>query len=151
MSYAAWLQERVPDYLIPATFMFLEAMPHLPNGKLDRRALPTPDESRPALEEAYVAARTALEAYLVEVWQRLLKLETVGIHDNFFELGGDSIKAAITINQIQERLGTLVYVVALFDAPTIAQLALYLGEQYPDVVSRLFGADSLPGSATLSG
>ncbi len=142
----AYLLQHLPEYMIPAVYMQLDALPYLPNGKLDRRALPAPGEARPALGKAYVAPETPLEQYLAATWQKLLRLEAVGIHDNFFELGGDFIKAAIAMNRVQERFGILVYAVALFDAPTIAQLARYLAEQYTDVVVRLFGQESLPSS-----
>ncbi|HLX57653.1 MAG TPA: condensation domain-containing protein, partial [Ktedonobacteraceae bacterium] len=144
----AYLLQHLPEYMLPSVYIQLDALPYLPNGKLDRRALPVPGEARPALGKAYVAPGTPLEQYLAATWQELLKLEAVGIHDNFFELGGDSIKAAISMNRVQERFGILVYVVALFDAPTIAQLAHYLAEQYTGVVVRLFGQESLPSSVS---
>ncbi|HLG62385.1 MAG TPA: amino acid adenylation domain-containing protein, partial [Ktedonosporobacter sp.] len=141
-----FLLQQLPDYMVPSIYLWLDTLPTSANGKVDRRALPAPGVSRSDLDLQFVAPRTPLESYLVELWQSQLKLEQVGIHDNFFELGGDSIKAALTINKVQERFGTLVYAVALFDAPTIAQLATYLAQQYPDVVSRLFGASSLPAA-----
>ncbi len=142
----AYLLQHLPEYMVPAVYTWLDALPYLPNGKVDRRALPAPEGTRPTLEKPYAAPRTPLEQYLAGVWQELLKLEAVGIHDNFFELGGDSIKAVIAINKVQERLGIRIYAVALFDAPTIAQLANYLAEQYTGEVSRLFGQESLPSS-----
>src|SRR5262249_3795882 len=74
---------------------------------------------------------------LAEQWQQVLKVSTVGRHDNFFALGGDSIRGAILINHLQQQLQEVLYVVALFDAPTIAQLADYLQQQYPAAVARI--------------
>src|SRR5207237_2401053 len=111
-------------------FVHLEEMPLTPNGKVDRRALPGPDASRPALDKEYVPAHTALERMLADMWEQALGIQQVGIHDNFFELGGDSIHAAIFVNHLQERLGEYVYIVAIFDAPTIAALSDYLLRHY---------------------
>ena len=85
------LLQRLPEYMIPASFVQLEELPLTANGKLDRRALPDPDHQRPALETERVAPRTAVEETLVRIWSEVLGLSEVGIHDNFFELGGDSI------------------------------------------------------------
>src|SRR6185503_2358392 len=82
-----------------------------------------------------------LEELLAEMWEEVLKIEEVGIHDNFFELGGDSIHSAIFINHLQERLGEYVYIVAIFDAPTIAGLAEYLERHYGEAVARVCGLD----------
>src|SRR5262249_37408714 len=80
------LSHSLPDYMLPAHFIFLESLPLTSNGKIDRRALPAPDRLRS--EVGYVAPRTSTEAILVQIWSEVLKLDKVGIHDNFFELGG---------------------------------------------------------------
>jgi amino acid adenylation domain-containing protein/non-ribosomal peptide synthase protein (TIGR01720 family) len=85
----AWLKEKLPEYMIPALYTFLEAMPLTPNGKVDRRALPAPDKAAAARE--YVAPRDEKEAFFCELWQEILGLPRVGINDDFFELGGDSL------------------------------------------------------------
>src|SRR5207244_2101848 len=85
--------ERLPEYMVPTAYVRLEARPLTPNGKLDRKALPEPDESRPELGQEYTAPRDAVEARLAGLWGEVLRVERVGIHDNFFELGGDSLSS----------------------------------------------------------
>ncbi len=142
-----FLLQRLPDYMVPAAFVLLDALPLLPNGKVNRQALPEPDVARPELAKAFVAPRTKLEEFLASLWRDILGIEKVGIHDDFFELGGDSIRGAIFINKVQDKLGEIVYVVVLFDAANIADFARYLSANYPQAVDRIFGAESLYGSA----
>ena len=141
----SFLLQQLPDYMVPATFVWLDALPLTTHGKVDRRALPMPEDQgeRPELLQAYVAPRTALEQFLAETWQTMLKVDKVGIHDNFFELGGDSIKGVMFINKLQARLGEVLYVVTLFDAPTIADLARYLCCNNREAVVKHFGSDGL--------
>src|SRR5262249_20735208 len=87
----AFLQERLPDYMIPLAFVLIDTLPLTPNGKVDDRALAAPDPSRPDLPGPYVAPGNPVEARLAEVWAQVLGVERVGVRDNFFELGGDSI------------------------------------------------------------
>src|SRR5207253_8520404 len=87
----AFLQARLPDYILPAAFVLLDSFPVTPNGKVDRQALPAPDRTRPDLEGADAAPRTRVEEQLARIWAEVLGVERVGIHDNFFMLGGDSI------------------------------------------------------------
>jgi amino acid adenylation domain-containing protein len=135
-----FLQKRLPDYMVPSLFLLLEALPLTPNGKVDRGALPAPEVNRSGdREREYVGPRTPLEEYLQARWQEILGLERVGIHENFFELGGDSIVAAMLIFKLQEAFGEPVYVVSLFKGPTIAELAVYLQDHYPDAVHRVCG------------
>ena len=119
----SYLMNELPDYMVPSAFVTLEALPLTPNGKIDRRALPVPEQSRPDLEEAFVAPRTPTEEALAKIWTRLLKLELVGIHDNFFDLGGHSLLAVRLIRQTEKAFGKKLPLVALFQAPTIEQLA----------------------------
>ncbi len=137
-----YLQSRLPDYMIPSHFIMLAELPLTPNGKVDRKALPAPDASRPELKQSYVEPSRPLELLLAEMWREILGLEKVGVQDNFFELGGDSIKGAIFINHLQERLGEIVHVVVLFTSPTIAQLVAYLEEHYKEAVAKLPGHKS---------
>jgi FkbH-like protein len=102
----------------------------------------TGQRSRPDLATAYVAPRERLEEVLAELWCRALSLDAVGIHDNFFELGGTSIQGVFVINRLQERLGEIIHVAVLFDAPSVAELAAYLSHQYPAAVARLSGASA---------
>jgi len=98
-------------------------------------ASPKPPEPR----KEYVAPRSELERFLAEKWQEMLGVDRIGVHDNFFEMGIDSIKAAVFLNGLQQELGEAVYVVTLFDSPTIADLAAYLSTHYPKAVSRVCG------------
>jgi amino acid adenylation domain-containing protein len=135
---------RLPEYMVPAAFIMLAALPRTPGGKVDRAALPEPTGDRPGTARPYVPPGTPLEEFLAGLWREVLRWEQVGVVDNFFELGGTSILGAMLINRLQEKLGHHVSVIALFDSPTIGGLAHYLGEACPDIVRRLFGPESLP-------
>ena len=143
-----YLRERLPEYMVPAAFIFLEQMPLTRNGKVDRQALPDPALTDEPSKAPFEAPRTPLEALLAELWCESLKLTEVSVHANFFEVGGDSLKGAVFINKLQQRLGEVLYVVALFDAPTIAALATYLETKYPQGVARLCGGESTKAGAT---
>ncbi|CAK0764673.1 hypothetical protein CCP3SC5AM1_30001 [Gammaproteobacteria bacterium] len=133
------LRQRLPDYMVPAALVLLERMPLTTNGKIDLRALPAPDRDQRATQTMFVAPTTPLEKLLAELWQEVLQVERIGCHDNFFELGGNSIKGAIFANRMQEKIGSVFYVVALFEAPTIAELIAYMGIHYPEAVRRYEG------------
>jgi amino acid adenylation domain-containing protein len=135
----AWLRESLPEAMVPAAFVPLPALPLTPSGKVDRRALPAPDFARPEREQPAALPRTPLETRLAAMWQELLRVERIGIHDSFFELGGDSIQGAMFVNRLQQELGQIVYVMALFDAPTVAGFAAYLESAYPEAAGRLGG------------
>jgi amino acid adenylation domain-containing protein len=120
------LKKKVPDYMVPAAFVFLEALPLTASGKVDRKALPVPESQRPELTRRYVAPRTAAEKTLSAVWSRALRLEKVGIEDNFFELGGDSI-LSIQIISAARREGLKLTPKLLFSNQTIASLASVVG------------------------
>lgn len=130
------LRQKLPEYMVPAFFVYLEALPLTPNGKVDRRRLPAVTDETKQQDKAAEPA-TALERYLAEAWRRVLKTPHIGRHDNFFEIGGDSIRGAILINQLQQHFGEVLYVVALFDAPTLAELAAYLMRHYGAAVERV--------------
>src|SRR6185369_14432855 len=147
-EWRAWLSRTLPDYMLPAAFVTLEAFPLTTSGKIDRAALPAPDASRPDQDQAYVAPRDQLEQLLIDMWQPVLGLNELGVNDNFFDVGGDSIKGAILINRLQQLLGEYVYVVAIFDAPTVAQLANYLRRHYPTAVNKLSGIAVATGKIT---
>ena len=122
------VQEKLPAYMMPAAMVFLDALPMTPNGKVDRRALPTPDWGAPgwghSSTEPDVAARTPIEELLVDVWQQVLGIERVGIHDNFFSLGGHSLLATQVVSRIRTLLGIELPLQHLFESPTVAGLAL---------------------------
>lgn len=117
------LKENLPDCMMPSTFMFVEALPLTPSGKVDRRALPLPSNDRPALDENYVAPSTPIEEQLAEIWMQVLEIKPIGINDNFFDLGGDSLRAIQLVHTLRETFQRDLPMVALFDAPTINQLA----------------------------
>lgn len=117
------LARKLPDYMIPAAYVFLPSLPLTPNGKVDRKALPEPDRARPALRAAYAAPHTDVEMALATIWSASLEIEPVGIHDNFFELGGDSIRAIALLSRMQQA-GYSYKLEHLFKNPTIAGLAL---------------------------
>ncbi|GAX38392.1 non-ribosomal peptide synthetase [Nodularia sp. NIES-3585] len=117
-----FLESKLPDYMIPIAFVTLEALPVTPNGKLDRRALPAPEQMRSELEKTYVAPQTAFEKQLADIWAEVIGLEKIGINDNFFELGGDSILSLQVIFKANQA-GLNLTSKQLFQHQTIAQLA----------------------------
>jgi amino acid adenylation domain-containing protein/non-ribosomal peptide synthase protein (TIGR01720 family) len=116
------LRKKVPDYMVPAAFVFMDMLPLTASGKVDRRVLPVPESQRPELTRRYIAPRTAAEKTLSAVWSKALRLEKVGIEDNFFELGGDSI-LSIQIISAARREGLKLTPKLLFANQTIASLA----------------------------
>ncbi len=119
----AFLQEKLPEYMVPDVFMTLAAIPLTPNGKTDRRALPSPGRSRPELDGEFVAPRNPVEEMLVGIWTEVLGLERVGIHDNFFKLGGHSLKATQVVSRARAAFQVELPLRAFFELPTIADLA----------------------------
>ena len=118
-----FLSESVPEYMIPSAFVPLAALPLTHSGKLDRTALPPPENTGLDAERAFVAPRTPIEASMAEKWSQVLGLERVGIHDNFFALGGHSLMAMQLVSKLREAFRIELPLRALFDAPTIEQLA----------------------------
>ena len=116
----ATLGQRLPTYMVPATFVLLDAFPLTPNGKIDRKALPAPTVT--AATE-YVPPRDDVETVIANVWAEILKLDRVGINDNFFELGGHSLLATQLVTRLRQMLRIALPLRALFDAPTVAELA----------------------------
>jgi amino acid adenylation domain-containing protein/non-ribosomal peptide synthase protein (TIGR01720 family) len=122
----AFLQQRLPRYMLPSVIVFLDALSLTPHGKLDRHALPTPGSERPDLDSAFVAPGTSAEATLAQIWRDLLGIAQVGIHDNFFTLGGDSILAIQMVARAHQ-LGLQLTPKQLFQHQTIAELAAVAG------------------------
>ncbi|MGB7440889.1 MAG: amino acid adenylation domain-containing protein [Coleofasciculaceae cyanobacterium] len=118
-----FLQERLPDYMVPSLFMMLDAMPTTPNGKVDRRALPAPDRNRSELQEDFVAPQTPTQESLAAMWAEILGVEQISIHDNFFELGGHSLLAIQVISRLREAFQVELPLRGLFESPTLAKLA----------------------------
>ena len=119
----SYLEERLPEYMMPAAFVMMEELPLTEHGKVDRRALPAPDEQRPELESFYVAPRTETERAVAAIWQEVLGVERVGIEDNFFELGGHSILVTQLISRMRDRLEVELQLREMFEGPTVAELA----------------------------
>ena len=118
----AYLQERLPEYMVPSSFVLMDALPLTPNGKVHREALPAPDTGRPQLESVYVAPISPVERELAEIWQEVLRLDRVGTRDNFFELGGDSI-LSIQVVARATQAGLRITPQQMFQHQTIAELA----------------------------
>ncbi|MGD1215918.1 MAG: alpha/beta fold hydrolase, partial [Terriglobales bacterium] len=124
-----FLKDKLPEYMVPAVVVLLEALPVTPNGKVDRRALPAPDRSRPELEKAFVAPRDDLELQLAHIWEEVLGVRPVGVTDNFFELGGHSLLAVRLFALIEKRLGKKLPLTAVFQGATVEHLAGVLRQQ----------------------
>ena len=124
----SFLKQKLPDYMVPSAFVFLDVLPLTRNGKVNWNALPEPDDTRPELDESYIGPRTPLEEILAKMWIELLSVEKVGIQDNFFDLGGHSLLAIRLINQIEKRLGKSLSLASLFQSPTVESLARNLQE-----------------------
>ncbi len=117
------LSEILPDYALPAVFVFLEELQLTPNGKIDRRALPAPETARRSPKTRFDPPCTPTEEILAVLWAEVLGLEKVGIHDNFFEIGGHSLLATQLISRIRDALSVEILQRSLFETPTIAELS----------------------------
>jgi acyl carrier protein len=122
----AYLQERLPDHMIPAVFVLIDRLPQTPSGKVDRGALPMPDSVRDSRAGAYVAPRGRSERLLAAIWADILNVERVGVHDDFFELGGHSLLVTQLVSRIRVEFQNEISVRTIFEAPTIAGLAARL-------------------------
>ncbi len=118
-----YLSPKLPAYMLPTAFMVLESFPLLPNGKIDRQALPRPEQNRPSLEVGFQAPRSPLEESIAKIWCDVLKLERVGIQDNFFELGGHSLLGAKVVSNLRRTLNCQLNLIDVFQSPTVERLA----------------------------
>ncbi len=128
----SFLTQKLPKYMVPAAFVFLDDLPLTPNGKVDRRLLPAPDTDRPQLDGGYVAPWTQVQELLAAIWCTVLGLERVGVHDNFFELGGHSLLATRVISRVRAAFDVDLPVRLLFEQPTVAGLALHISGRSTD-------------------
>lgn len=122
-----FLQSKLPDYLIPSSFVTLDAMPLTPNGKLNRQALPDPTVLE--RQEDYAPAQTPLEQLLVDIWEAVLGIQPIGRHDHFFAKGGHSLLATQIVARLQRQLHVDIEVSTLFEFPVLAELATALEQQ----------------------
>lgn len=123
----ALARSRLPEYMVPSAFMFLANLPLTENGKVDRRALPAPKSVRRERDRPFLAAQTVIECTIAEVWQQLLRLDSVGADESFFDLGGTSLLAVRAAGELRRRLGVDVPVVKMFEHPVLRDLARVLG------------------------
>ncbi|WP_445302242.1 phosphopantetheine-binding protein [Microcoleus sp. F4-D5] len=123
------LKQKLPNYMMPSSFVFLNALPLISNGKVDSLALPLPDAFNIELETTYVAPQTDIEQAIATVWQQVLHLEKVGVDDNFFDLGGHSLLMAQAHSKLREVMDRDVSMIEMFKYPTISSLAQYLSEE----------------------
>ncbi len=118
----AFMRQRLPEYMIPNAFVHLEAMPLTPSNKIDRKALPAPDQTR-TIEVEYVAPTTDTEVQLAAIVAELLTLDRVGLNDNFFEMGGHSLLATQFVSRVRETFGVELPLRTIFEHPSVGELA----------------------------
>ena len=132
------LKESLPEYMVPAAFVTLEALPVTPSGKVDRRALPAPDSARPDLDASYAAPRNPVQEVLADIWSDLLGVDRVGIHDDFFQLGGHSLLVAKLAARVRQAFKVELSLVQVFQSPTVAALSEVIekpgaGAEFPEL------------------
>jgi acyl carrier protein len=147
------LAERLPEYMIPSAFVTLDALPLLPSGKVNRKALPAPDASREGSGRAYVAPRNEIEARLAEIWADVLGLERASVEENFFEMGGHSLLATQVVSRVREEFQIELPLRSIFEKPSVASLSLVVmerlaGEEIDDLLAELEGVSGAEKSAT---
>ncbi|MUG96489.1 amino acid adenylation domain-containing protein [Scytonema sp. UIC 10036] len=125
----SFLESKLPNYMVPATFVTLEALPLTPNGKVDRKALPMPNTVRPELEVVYQPPQTEIEKIIADICQEVLNIENVGIYDNFFELGGHSLLLVQVHSKLQKIFQKNLLLVEMFQHPTVSHLARYFSQE----------------------
>jgi amino acid adenylation domain-containing protein len=118
-----YLEQRLPDYMVPGLFVEISSLPLTLNGKVDRGALRLEEWSRPELETGYIAPRTPIEEGIAGIWSALLRMERIGIDDNFFDLGGHSLLATQVVSRLRESFGVELQLRAFFERPTVRALA----------------------------
>ncbi|BCL80823.1 non-ribosomal peptide synthetase [Ktedonobacteria bacterium brp13] len=133
----AWLQEKLPEYMLPSRFIALDALPLTQNGKIDRKALSSMEQLRSTDPDMEIALpRTPLEKLLTEIWCEVLDDDQIGIYDNFFKLGGHSLLATQLLSRVQAMLHIEVPVMSLFQAPTIAELATVIQQKQVELMEQ---------------
>ena len=133
----AALRKKLPEYMLPSAFVFLNALPLTPNGKVDRAALPAPEDVRAGVQADFVAPRTPAEEKLARLWAGLLKVNTVGVFDNFFDLGGHSLLATQVVSRMRKEFQVEITLRSLFESPTVAAMAEKIEKATADDTARL--------------
>ena len=119
----SFVQERLPNYMVPSVFVFIDSIPLTPNGKVDRRALPAPDNNKQESSSTFVAPQDKLESHLIKIWSQVLNIQPIGVRDNFFDLGGNSLQAVALFAQIEKQFGKKLPLATLFQSGTVAEIA----------------------------
>ncbi|MUG96545.1 amino acid adenylation domain-containing protein [Scytonema sp. UIC 10036] len=127
-----FLEEKLPNYMVPAVFVILDSLPLTSNGKVDRKNLPVPERSRPDLEESFIAPSHPIEEKLALIWAELLRLEQIGVNDNFFHLGGHSLIATQMLSRVREVFQVELSFHQIFENPTIGSLAQLIAQGHPE-------------------
>lgn len=125
-SLSAYLKERLPAYMLPGGFTFLESLPLNPNGKVDRKALPTPRDSKRIEPTAFIAPRDSWELQLTHIWENVLGIHPISVKDDFFNLGGDSLSAVRLMLEIEQHFGQKLSLATLFPSSMVEHLASIL-------------------------
>ena len=145
-----FLKSKLPEYMVPSAFVVLDSLPLTPNRKVDRRALPIPDGSRPEPEGGFVAPRTPVEETLAGIWAEVLGVERVGANDNFFELGGHSLLATQVMSRVRSAFEVEIPLRSVFESPTVAGLAVQIAQAQTKSAVPKQMADMLAGLESLS-
>ncbi|MDZ8030972.1 amino acid adenylation domain-containing protein [Nostoc sp. DedSLP04] len=143
-----YLQQKLPNYMLPSSFVVLNAFPLTPNGKVDKRSLSTNDFIRPNITKSFIPPRNFTELSLVKLWENLLKTNLIGVTDNFFELGGHSFLAVRLMAQIQDKFGHNLSLSTLFENPTIEKLALIVSQRSHEISNSPLVVINSSGSKT---
>jgi acyl-coenzyme A synthetase/AMP-(fatty) acid ligase/acyl carrier protein len=118
-----FVKQKLPEYMAPSQFVFLDSIPLTTNGKVDRKALPAPTYGNVSEGKDFAAPQTETQKAIADIWSKLMKLERIGIHDDFFNFGGHSLMAMKMVSQIEERFGVSLPLADFLEEPTIAGLA----------------------------
>ncbi|HZQ23242.1 MAG TPA: amino acid adenylation domain-containing protein [Terriglobales bacterium] len=124
-----FLKSKLPEYMVPAEFVFLDSFPLTPNGKVDRKALPEPRAGDAVAHDNFVAPRDAFEIRMAKLWEQVLGVHSIGVQQNFFELGGHSLLAIRLMTRIEKEFGKKLLITVLIQAPTIEKLAAVVRDE----------------------
>ncbi len=129
IALRSFLRDKLPEYMVPATFVFLDAMPLSPNGKINRLTLPVPNSVRQETEKTFVAPRYELESRMTQIWEEVLDIQPIGVRENFFDLGGHSFLAIRLFTEIETKFGIKLPLASLFPSSTIEALTQILDQE----------------------